>query len=530
MALGLRDGQVGGRFAVGVAALGLLTHLAEQTSLLVAVDDAHLWDTSSTEALAFVARRLLIERVAVVVSSRHEESPLLEAGLDTLPVRGLDLAAVEALLTRESRAPVSPELARRLHSTTRGNPLAVVELARDVDALNRLSPEAPLPVPEAVGRSFVRRVAALDATTRHLLLVAAVADGDLGVTMRAAAALAAPGSGAAVEGGLAAAEQARLVRLSPGRITFEHPLVRAAVHATAEPDERRRTHRAVALALPASDLERRAWHLGEATVGSDDEVADLLDVVGARCDARGAHAVSATAHERAALLSSSAKRGAPRFLAAGRAAWLAGQVPRAGALLARASQATADPVLRAESAGVRGDIALRSGSLEDARSILAEAAETLADSHPDAATTLLCDAVLTCLYLADTSHGLQAAARIEALLDGCTSERARVQGNLAAGMAQVLAGDAGGSLRIAEAVPEMVRLGRSADDPLPPAWMVLGPLYLRESETGRSLAEDTVAQLRERCALVTLPKLPPGSGRPSPSVSWSPRSATPGRP
>ena len=507
VALGLRGGQVGGRFAVGVAALGLLTHLAEQTSLLVAVDDVHHWDTSSAEALAFVARRLLVERVAVVASSRHEESPLLEAGLETLPVRGLDLAAVQALLVRESRAPVSPELARRLHSTTRGNPLAVVELARDVDALNRISPEAPLPVPEAIGRSFVRRVAALDAATQRLLLVAAVADGDLAVTRRAVSAPTGPGGDAAVEQGLAAAERAGLVRLSPGRVAFQHPLLRAAVHATAEPEERRRTHRTVAHALPEADLERRAWHLAEATIGVDDAVADLLDTVGARCDARGAHAVSATAHERAALLASSAERGAPRFLAAARAAWLAGQGSRAEALLTRAIQTTADPALRAESAGVRGDIALRSGSLEDARSILTEAAADLAASDPDAATTLLCDVVLACLYLADTSNGLEAAARIDALLDRCTSDRARVQGNLAAGMAQVLAGEVGGSLRIAEAVPEMMRLAHSPDDALPPAWMVVGPLYLRESEAGRSLAEDAVADLRRRSALVTLPKL-----------------------
>ena len=43
VALGLREGQVGGRFAVGVALLDLLTHLADESSLLVAVDDAHLW-------------------------------------------------------------------------------------------------------------------------------------------------------------------------------------------------------------------------------------------------------------------------------------------------------------------------------------------------------------------------------------------------------------------------------------------------------------------------------------------------------
>lgn len=507
VALGLREGRVAGRFAVGVAILGLLTHLADQSSLLVAVDDAHFWDSSSSEALAFAGRRLLVDRIAVVVSSRNEESPLLEAGLDTLPVRGLSLTAVQALLARQGRTAVSPELARRLHATTRGNPLAVVELARDVEALNRISPEAPLPVPEAIGRSFVRRVSALDAATQQLLLVAAVADGDLGVTMRAASTLGRPGGGVAAELGLAAAEQADLVRLSPGRIAFQHPLIRAGVYATAEPDERRRTHRAVATALPEGDLERRAWHLGEATIGVDDAVADLLEVVGLRCHARGAHAVSATAFERAALLASSVERCAPRLLAAGRAAWLAGQVSRAEVLLARAIQMTTEPSLQAEIAGVRGNIALRSGSLESARSVLTEAAADLAGSDPDAATVLLSDAVSACLYLADASTGLDLARRIDDLRDRCTSDQARIQGNLSAGIAQVLAGEVGATTRIAAAVEEVLTLADVPDDQVRPAWMVLGPLFLRQSETGGSLAEHTVADLRKRCALVTLPTL-----------------------
>ncbi len=507
VALGLREGQVGGRFAVGVALLDLLTHLADESSLLVAVDDAHLWDSSSAEALGFVGRRLLVDRIAVVVSSRNEASPLLEAGLDTLKVRGLDQTAVQALLTREGGAPASPELARRLHATTRGNPLAVVELARDVEALNRISPEAPLPVPEAISRSFLRRVSALGIATQQLLLVAAVADGDLRVTTQAASLLAGQGAGPSLEVELAEAEGADLVRISPGRISFQHPLIRAAVYSTADPHERRRTHHAVAQALPEGDLERRAWHLGEATVGVDDAVADLLDAVGLRCHARGAHAVSATAYERAALLASSADLSAPRFLAAGRAAWLAGQVPRAQTLLARATQMTADPSLKAEIDGVRGNIALRSGSLESARSVLTEAASELAAPDPDAATLLLSDAVYACLYLADANAGLDLARRIDELLGRCTSDQTRIQGNLSAGMALVLAGEGGGTQRITAAVQDVLTLPDVPDDQVRPSWMVLGLLFLRDSGAGRSLAEDDVAQLRQRCALVNLPTL-----------------------
>lgn len=501
VALGLQPGHVAGPFDVGVALLGLLSRLAEEEPSLLAVDDAHLWDRSSSAALAFAGRRLIVDRIALLVSSRPADTPLLDAGLETLSIQGLDADAVRGLLlSRDAGAAATDELADRLHAATLGNPLAVTELVGDIEDLLRVSPESPLPVPEALGRSYLRRVRALDPVTQDMLLVAAVANGDLGVTSRAASALGIRRTG------FQTAEEAGLVHLGPGTVRFQHPLVRAALYGAAAPEARRRAHRAVARTLPAGDVERRAWHLAEATVGIDDEVADLLHAVGERCLTRGAHAVSATAFERAALSTSREGRAAQRFLAAGRAAWLAGQVSRSEELLARASRLALAPGLRAEIDGLRGDIALRTGSVLRARDVLVAAAEHLGPTDPDAAVTLLGDAVTACHYLADGRAALGVVDLIDGALPRCRTSRARILGDLGAGIGQVLAGHPGGPDRIRRAV-DAVQAVAEVGDQMRPAWTVLGPLFLRESGRGRDLAEQAATALRRRCALVTLPTL-----------------------
>ncbi|MGI8949649.1 MAG: helix-turn-helix transcriptional regulator [Ornithinimicrobium sp.] len=501
VALALREGRVGGRFAVGAATLTLLSRVAETTPLLLIIDDAHALDRSSAEALAFVGRRLMADRIGLLVASRPGvESPLLDAGLPPLLLEGLSLASVASLLALQSRGVVAPELAERLHLATAGNPLAVVELADEVEMLDRLSPQAPLPVPDAVLRAFSRRIAQLDQPCQTMLLLAAVADGDLGVVARAADDL-----GVQVAD-LARAEELQLLRLVPGRVEFRHPLMRASVYAGAALALRRRAHRAVAQALPEGDLERRAWNLCDATVGVDDQVADHIDLVGSRARDRSANAVAATAFERAALLSSSDTARARRFLAAGEAAWLAGQVPRAQSLLAQGAALTAGSPIRARIDGLRGNIALRAGSVEEARTVLLQAAEQLVEVDPDGAAMLLADTVTACYYLADAATALQVTTRLDELIDRCCTDEARIRATLTGGTAQVLAGT-GGSDRIRAAVDELLALPDWTDDQRRPGWMVLGPLFLRESDTGREIVRRAVEELREHCALVTLPNL-----------------------
>ena len=96
VAFGLSAGQAPSPFLVGLAALGLLSEAAEQQPLLCVVDDAQWLDGASARALAFVARRLLAERIALAFATRDVGSGL--ARFPQLRVEPLGRRDARALL------------------------------------------------------------------------------------------------------------------------------------------------------------------------------------------------------------------------------------------------------------------------------------------------------------------------------------------------------------------------------------------------------------------------------------------------
>lgn len=501
VALTLRSGPAPERFAVGVATLSLLSRCAEDRPLLLLVDDAHLLDPATAETIRFVARRLVADPIALLVFLRPEPDAILNtADLPRLELTGVAVDAARALIATGHGASSAPENVVVLHRVTAGNPLALLELSRDLDSVARLPRELPVTVPEAVARAFGGRVSSLTESARRVLLIAAIADGDLRTTAQAAAAL-----GCTVEE-LVQAEAIGLLRLVGDRALFRHPLVSPAIYSTATPGLRRDVHRAVAAALPDTSDDLRAWHLSQACIGPDDDVADALAAVADRACARGAHGAAVAALARSAELTIRDGLRATRMLSAGETAWLAGQPARADALLEKATALTADRATLAEIAELRGNLALLSGSLGEGREMLLRAAELSVASEPDAAVMRLADLISGCFYQCDTAAALDAADRVERLIDSCRTDVSRIRGQMAIGVARVLAG-APGVQWIRAAVEALTNHPDLPMDPRRPHWQVIGTLFLREAGSGRDLMTRAINDDRSRTALGALPTL-----------------------
>ncbi len=287
VAFGLRAGAVPDRFLVGLAVLNLLAEVAEEGPLLCLVDDAQWLDQASSQVLAFVARRLGAERVALVFGVRdptdRDVGPFV--GLPDLRLDGLGQTEARTLLTAAVRVPLDDVVRDRIVAEARGNPLALLELPRSAlttELAGGFELPGRLSVPRRIEESFQRRSSTLSSDTQHLLLVAAAEPtGEVELLWRAAAHL-----GVAREAA-AAAEAAGLVEIGT-RVRFHHPLVRSAVYQAATPPDQRRAHGALAAVTdPQVDPDRRAWHSAQAVLGTDEEAAAELDRSADRARARG---------------------------------------------------------------------------------------------------------------------------------------------------------------------------------------------------------------------------------------------------
>ncbi len=129
-AFGLSAGEPPDRFLVGLAVLGLLAEAAEHDPLVCVLDDAQWLDRVSAQALAFVARRLMAERVALVFALREPSGDRDLTGLPELLVRGLGDGDARAVLDSVIRGPLDERVRSRIIAETRGNPLALLELPR----------------------------------------------------------------------------------------------------------------------------------------------------------------------------------------------------------------------------------------------------------------------------------------------------------------------------------------------------------------------------------------------------------------
>jgi hypothetical protein len=381
VAFGLRGGHAPSPFLVGLAALGMLSAASEERPLLCIVDDAQWLDRASARALAFVARRLLAERIALVFATRAPDDAF--AGLPALRVEPLGHRDARTLLESVLSARLDERVLDRIVVETHGNPLALLELPRGlspIELAGGFGLAAAVPLSTSIEESFTRRLAGLPGEARRLLLIAAAdPTGDPAVVWGAARQLEIPESIAET------VEAEGLLELG-GKVVFRHPLVRSAVYRSAGLKERRVVHRALAEATdPKIDPDRRTWHRAQAATVPDEELAAALERSAGRVEARGGVSAVAAFFERAAALTPDPARRAHRQLLAAAAKRDGGDLDAALMLLLDVEAGEIDELERGRAELLRAQIAMQQRRAEEAGSLFLSAASRFEPLVPELA-------------------------------------------------------------------------------------------------------------------------------------------------
>ncbi|WP_306212131.1 helix-turn-helix transcriptional regulator [Actinoplanes sp. RD1] len=320
-----------------LATLAVVLHLCRTAPLAVAIDNVREEDAEAVLLLQFVVRRLRRERFLLLyAASSLEAFGAVAAEVTVLAVPPLPESAAAGLLDAYPSAPTGRIRASILQHAG-GNPFAILELARRAAGTG---PTEPLPAlrfrPSGpLARTFAPGLTALPEATRRVLLHAAAAGADpLGNVLTAA------GAGLADCG---PAELAGLIQVVGGRLTFRHPMVRAACYFTAAPRERQEAHSRLAALLPA-DSGQRDWHLANSAEATGDLMALAFEraadeAVRAR---RGLEAAGLL--QQAAECSTDPRAAARRYGRAAQEALRCGDVVWSAALWQRVIETTDDDV------------------------------------------------------------------------------------------------------------------------------------------------------------------------------------------
>ncbi|MGW6022835.1 helix-turn-helix transcriptional regulator [Streptomyces sp. NPDC055099] len=505
-ALGLAPSARADRFLIGLAVLTLLADLADEAgSLLCLVDDAQWLDQASADALLFAARRLAADGVVMLFAARDAHAPPFPAeGLPELRLTGLDDETAGDLLA-EHAGDLPRYVREQIRAESGGNPLALRELPaaqREGHIPGYGGHLSSLPSHSRLLRTFADRMSSLPRATRTLLVIAAAeGTGDLTVTAAAASRL-----GAGVTD-LEPAERKELLSLDGGRLTFRHPMIRAAAYQSAPAGDRIAAHRALADALPCvGNVDRRAWHLAAATTEPDEYVAGVLEQTAEHARSRGGYAAVAAACERAAQLSPDGAHRARRLALAASAAADAGHNERAAELALRAAPHLTDPAVLAQLAQVRAAVAREQGRLEASYSVLLDTAADIAPHAPQTAAFMAYEA-MTAAWLSGHRQSIDEMSHRIAGLDLNTPPHALPYLPAAEGLARLAAGDPGSGLPPLRALFDSLRAERHDAGHTLRERVSIASWFspLGALETGNDLAAELERECREQGALGPLP-------------------------
>jgi DNA-binding CsgD family transcriptional regulator len=474
--------------------------------LLCVIDDAQWLDQASARALAFAARRIDGERIAMLFARRDAEPGGALQGLPRLELAGIDEGDARAMLAGEVHVALDVDVVDRIIDEARGNPLALLELPRGErppDLAGAFALSNRQTVSATIEASFRRRVERLPPDSRRLLLLASAEPlGQLPLLREAARRL-----GLGLEAA-APAEADGLVDLG-GQVRFRHPLARSAVYRAATPAERRQAHQALGQATDSErDLDRRCWHLALASAEPDEAVAQDLERSADRASARGGVASAAAFLELATELTPDRARAASRALVAARAKFEAGDHEAALRLLAVTERHSRDELELATAGALRARAAFAATRGDAAAEELLHAAIGIASLDEAKARETFMEAFAAALYVSRFSRagGMAEIARAVRRCVRVPSPASPVDLLLEALTAQQV----DGGVRATPAVRRAVDAFAAETDPAPPTlgWMWMAAILatdLWDDQAWRTLSERQVQRTRRAGLLAALP-------------------------
>ena len=307
------------RFYLFEAIAGFFRRAASAQPLLLVLDDLHAADEPSLLLLQFLVRDLRGARLLVVGTYRDlvaERSPgigeavgeLVREG-QLLNLRGLDRAAVKALIETLSGVVASPARVATVHERTEGNPLFVREVVRLLATEATLQPPGPggVLIPGSVRAVIGRRLAPLSADAVQVLSAAAVVGREFDLS------LVGPACGLPVERvleGLSEATGLGVVAEDPGAVEgyrFSHSLMREVLYERLPIPARLQLHRQVGEAIECVYGTGTGAHVAElarhfAEVAAAGEAAKALEyarLAGERAMGMYAYEEAAAQYQRA---------------------------------------------------------------------------------------------------------------------------------------------------------------------------------------------------------------------------------------
>ncbi len=483
--------------AIAAGLRSLVTGVAADRPVLLAVDDVQWLDAASATILGFVVRRLGPERIGVLATRRLSEAARLDVAALTRPdalarerLRPLSLGALQHMLRERLGVGLPRSTLVRVHTTSHGNPLFALEIARLLAERGTTPADEPLPVPDDI-RELVRvRVAALPAATRDLLLAAALLARPAVETLDRT-------FGGPLDSELEPAERAAIATRNGDIVAFAHPLHAAAVVAIAAAAERRRMHRR--LAETVQEPEERARHLALGADGPDEATARVLEDAAVSARARGG------LHSAAELLESARTLTPPRHGDAARARGIraaelhihGGDRDRARSLLEDLLAQELAPSQRGEALRLLAELAFGEEDLAEAERLLLEAL-AIDDDPRRSAPTLLDLMYVTGTHRMDFARGAELGRRVLENLEGTEDGPLLAEALAYAAMTDFLAGNGVDWQKVerALALEDADRIGQLGL----PARAVAGLLFVyagRHAE-GREILDTVRERLVER--------------------------------